>query len=221
MIQAVLFDVDGTLVDTNDAHAQVWHETFEAFGHDVAFERIRPEIGKGGDKLVPALVGDEVERREGEAMRRMHGERWVERARRERFRVFPGVRELLTALRERGLRTAIATSSRRDHLKETMRAAGLDLESLVDEIVTASDADESKPAPDVLEAAMEKVGVGPSACAMIGDTPHDALAACRAGVTFVGVTCGGHEERRLRDAGARRVWPDPAAIVRDLPALLG
>jgi HAD superfamily hydrolase (TIGR01509 family) len=215
--QAIIFDVDGTLVDTNAAHVVAWEHAFRLFGYEVSQEAIHGQIGKGGDKLVPALLGEAVEQRDGEALRKAHGEAFIAIARKVRFRIFSGVHALFAELRRRGLRVAAATSSKQDHLDATLRSSGLELKELVDEVVTKSEAGESKPAPDLVEAAVEKLGLSPDACVMVGDTPYDVEAASRAGVRCVGLLCGGifgHEA--LFDAGAAAVFRDPEDLCRRL-----
>lgn len=219
-LSGMIFDVDGTLVDTNPAHVEAWRRAFERFGFDVPVERITVEIGKGGDKLVPSILGDEVEERCGEALRRAQKEEFLAIARRERFRVFPGVPGLFPALRERGIRTALATSSDETHLQATLASAGMDLTRLVDVVVTKSDADESKPAPDIVVAAVEKLGLSVGQCAMVGDTVYDGLACAAAGVVFLGVLSGGTPAGELLEAGAVAVWRDVGHLLADLdPAL--
>lgn len=216
----MIFDIDGTLVDTNPAHVEAWHRAFKRVGYDVSVERIIPEIGKGGDKLVPSVLGEEVERRCGEALRRAQKEEFLAIAKRVRFRVFPGVLDLFRALRSRGIRTALATSSDDKHLDATLVSAGIDLRSLADVVVTKSEADASKPDPDVVVAAVEKLDLSPSQCAMVGDTVYDGWACQAAGVVFFGVTSGGTSEAALIQAGARAVWRDVAHLLADLDRVL-
>src|SRR5215213_5994425 len=108
--RAMIFDIDGTLVDTNPAHVEAWRRAFRRLGYDVARERIELEIGKGGDKLVPSVLGEAGEARSGEQLRKAQKEEFLSIAGKERFRVFPGVPEIFGVLRERSIRTALATS---------------------------------------------------------------------------------------------------------------
>ena len=216
----MIFDLDGTLVDTNPYHVEAWRRTFQRFGYDVPVERIIPEIGKGGDKLVPSILGEDVEKRLGEALRKAQKEEFLAIAKRERFRVFPEVPELLQALRERGVRTALATSSDDKHLDATLASAGIDLRRLVDVVVTKSDAPSSKPAPDLVVAAVEELDLAPAECAMVGDTIYDGLACQSVGVVFLGVLSGGTSETALRQAAARGVWRNVAHLLSDLDRAL-
>jgi phosphoglycolate phosphatase-like HAD superfamily hydrolase/tRNA(Arg) A34 adenosine deaminase TadA len=227
-LDALVFDLDGTLIDTNDAHVESWVRAIERHGYRVARDRIAPEIGKGGDHLFPDVFGASAEERDGDAVRKTVGEEYVRIVREERrVRLFDGVFELLDALRERGLKTAVATSSAPEHLEATLESAGVGtpergpLRDRLDAVVTKGDVAESKPAPDVVLAAVRKLGLSPAQCAMVGDTPHDAESAKRAGVVTLGVVAGRlNDERALVRAGARRVWRDPAHLLAELDEAL-
>lgn len=207
-IQAVLLDVDGTLVDSNDAHAQAWVETGREFGHDIAFDEVRRLIGMGGDRVLPRLTGLDEESEPGARMLARRGEIF-----RDRFlpgiRAFPGTRELLERMRAAGMRRVVATSASADDLRPLLRQAGID--DLIDDATNADDADTSKPAPDIVEAALAQAGAPRDATVMLGDTPYDVAAALRGGVAIIGVRCGGWDDDAL--AGAAEVYQDPAALL--------
>lgn len=215
-LHGMIFDIDGTLVDTNPAHVEAWLRAFKRLGYDVPRERIEVEIGKGGDLLVPSILGEEAEKRHGEPLRKAQKEEFLEIARRERFRVFPCVPELFQALRQRGIRTALATSSDRKHLQATCDSVGIDLPSLADVLVTKADVEASKPAPDVVIVAGEKLKLSPAECAMVGDTVYDGQACRAAGVVFLGVLSGGTPADLLLEAGACGVWRDTGHLYADL-----
>jgi HAD superfamily hydrolase (TIGR01509 family) len=220
-LDGIVFDLDGTLLDTNEAHAESWVRSFAKHGFRVPADRVRPEMGKGGDNLVPALLGEAAEASDGERLRATTREEYLRIAGERRFRVFDGVDELLAELSRRGLRLALATSSSDSDLDATFTSAGVDLRPRFDAVVSKSDVESSKPAPDVVLAAVRKLGLSPGQCAMVGDTPYDALSAKRAGVVTLGLLSGGmHDERQLRSAGARRVWRDPAHLLAELDAAL-
>jgi HAD superfamily hydrolase (TIGR01509 family) len=219
-LRGMIFDVDGTLVDSNPAHVRAWQRAFSRFRYEVPIERIELEIGKGGDKLVPSVLGDEVEDRLGEALRRAQKEEFLAIAKSEQLRLFPGVPEILEALRARGVRTALATSSDEKHLKATLASAELDLTRFVDVVVTKSDAEESKPAPDIVVAAVEKLGLSNTRCAMVGDTIYDGQACRSAGIIFFGVLSGGSSDPELLEAGAIAVWRDVGHLLHDLDRAL-
>jgi len=219
-LDAVIFDIDGTLIDSNGAHVEAWERAFAAHGYRIFPDRIAVEIGKGGDKLVPDILGDEAEARDGEALRAAQQEEFLRIAGSRRLSPFPGAEALIAELRRRGIRTALATSSNRDHLDGLGRSAGLDLTALADELITADDADESKPSPDLVVAATRKLGLSPAQCAMVGDTPYDAQACRLAGVTCLGVRSGGNDDATLMGAGCRALWEDVAALMADLDGAL-
>jgi HAD superfamily hydrolase (TIGR01549 family) len=195
---AVIFDVDGTLVDSNDAHAQAFAEAL-----DIPFERVRPLIGMGSDKLMPALIG-RYDESLAERKKQIFKARYL-----PSLRPFPKVRELLEALKDMKLRLAVASSAGKDELDALLEVAGAKpcLEAQTD----ADDADKSKPDPDIVQAAVGKLGLPAGRCVMVGDTPYDAQAAARAGVAFIGLRCGGWGERDLCPALA--VYDDPVALL--------
>jgi len=207
-LQAVLLDIDGTLLDSNDAHAQAWSDTLREAGYEIGSEVVRPLIGMGGDKLLPHLTGLDAE--EGE------GKRLVER-RKEIFekeylpsvRPFPGARDLLDRMRADGLRLVVATSASDEELEGLLRALGA--EWLAPKATSSSDADRSKPDPDIVHVALSKADATARECVMIGDTPYDVEAATKAGVRIVGVRCGGWGDEELR--GAVEIHDDPAELL--------
>jgi HAD superfamily hydrolase (TIGR01549 family) len=219
-LRGLILDIDGTLVDTNPGHVEAWRRTFRRFGYDVQAERIVVEIGKGGDKLIPSVLGQEVERRLGDALRKAQKEEFLSIAKSVRFRVFPGVEELFQTLRGRGIRSALATSSDEKHLDATLVSAGLDLRQLSDVVVTRSPDDASKPAPDLILAALEELHLPAGQCAMVGDTVYDGQACLAAGVIFLGVLTGPATEEELLQAGAGSVWRDVAHIVNEIDRAL-
>jgi phosphoglycolate phosphatase-like HAD superfamily hydrolase len=219
-IHAMIFDIDGTLIDTNPAHVEAWRRAFQLHGFDVPAERIAVEIGKGGDKLIPSVLGHEVEEREGEALRKDQKAEFLGIAKRERFRVFPGAKEIFPALRQRGIRTALATSSDEKHLEATIASAGVDFRRLADVVVSRSPSDASKPSPDLVLAAVDELALQPSRCALVGDTVYDGQACQAAGVVFLGVLTGPAYEAELLEAGASAVWQDLAHLLSGLDRAL-
>jgi HAD superfamily hydrolase (TIGR01509 family) len=219
-VHGIIFDIDGTLVDTNPTHVEAWRRAFRSLGHEVPADRIEVEIGKGGDQLVPAVLGDEAEQRHGDDLRKAQKREFLKLARGRRFHVFPCVPELIKALSDRKIRTALATSSDEKHLQGTSDSAGIDLSHLADFLVTNDEAESSKPAPDLVIAACEKLQLEPGECAMVGDTIYDAQACQGAGVVFLGLESGGTGTETLLAAGAVGVWRDTGHLYSDLDRAL-
>ncbi|HUR96123.1 MAG TPA: HAD-IA family hydrolase [Gemmatimonadales bacterium] len=215
-LDGVIFDVDGTLIDSNSWHVEAWVRAFAAHGYRIPEDRIALEVGKGGDHLVPAVLGPRTGEREKAALGETQKRHFLELAAHERFAVFPEVPELFQALRKRGLRTALATSSDDRHLDATLRSARIDLREIADEVVTKSEAPSSKPDPDLVQAAVAALGLDPAQCAMVGDTTYDAEACRSAGVICLGVSSGGTGADDLLEGGARAVWRDTGHLLEEL-----
>lgn len=211
MVEAVIFDVDGTLVDSVDLHARAWQDAFRDFGHEIAFNRIRGQIGKGGDQLMPVfLSSDEVEAK-GEALSKHRASIMQDRYLGQ-IRGFEGVRDLFTRIRAGGTRIALASSAKADELQRYKAIAGI--EDLVDAETSSDDAERSKPFPDIFQAALSRLGDIPAhSTVVVGDTPYDAEAAGKAGLRAVGVLCGGFPEEDLRRAGCIAIFNNPADLL--------
>ncbi len=214
--QALLIDLDGTLIDTNAIHVRAWVCALQKHGYKLAPDRIALEIGMGGDQLIPTLLGQEAEQRDGDALRKSQPRFFTELAKKEGIQLFPGVEKLLAECKRRKLPTALVTSSGKKHLAVVKHATGFDFSKHVDAIISSDDADTSKPAPDLILAAAKKLGLHPAQCAMLGDTPFDAQAAKGAGSLCIGLRCGGNTDLRLLQAGARFVLQEPADMLANL-----
>jgi HAD superfamily hydrolase (TIGR01549 family) len=211
MIKAVIFDIDGTLVDSVDLHAQAWQETFRHFGKDISFEEVRHQIGKGGDQLMPVFFSKEELDEKGEEMEKYRGELY-KRDYLPRVRAFSGVRDLFLRIKADGKRIALASSAKEDELGTYKKLARI--EDLVEEETSSDDADKSKPHPDIFEAVMERLGdIEPLEAIVVGDTPYDAEAAGKAGLRTIGVLCGGFPEAELKAAGCIQIYKDPADLL--------
>jgi HAD superfamily hydrolase (TIGR01509 family) len=207
-LRAVLVDIDGTLVDSNDAHASAWHKALLQHGHDVAKKAIRDWIGKGGDRLLPELTGVEDDSETGKDILALR--KSIFRAQYlPKLRPFRRASEFVARLLDAGFLVAVATSAARSEAKSLLRIAGVD--DLVHAATTADDADSSKPAPDILFAALEMLRVEPAHAVLVGDTPYDVEAALRAGMPAIGLESGGWEARELR--GAIEVYRDVEDIL--------
>jgi phosphoglycolate phosphatase-like HAD superfamily hydrolase len=206
--RAALLDVDGTLIDTNDAHAHAWVDACNEAGYPVAFGEVRRMIGMGGDRVLPALTGLAEDSEAGERLTRRRGE--IFRARYlPSCGPFPGARALLQRMGEAGLVRVVATSASEKDLAALLDRAGL--AGLVDGATTSAQADASKPAPDIVEAALQQAGVSASQALMLGDTPYDVKAAARAGVRCVAVRSGGWDDEHLQ--GAAAIYDDVADLL--------
>lgn len=214
-----IFDLDGTLVDTVDLHADAFVRAFAERGLWAPRNAVADRIGKGGDRLVAELAPG-LPSSESKALRERHGEIVREEARRRGVRVHDGARELIEALRRRGLRTALATASRQDDLEVVLGAAGLPLDELLDVVVSSAHVRRTKPAPDAVEAALEALGLPPERCVLVGDSAWDVQTGHRAGVRVVAVATGAHDLRRLQGAGADHSFRDLRELLAHLDHVL-
>ena len=212
MTRAVLFDVDGTLVDTVGFHAEAWSRTCAEFGFDVSVDAVREQIGKGGDLLLPALIGAAAAAERQEAMEQRRGQLFTAEYL-DRAQGIAGAAGLFRRLRGDGVRIALASSCKAEELEVYTRAAGV--EGLYDAAVTADDVDRSKPFPDIFQAALKKVSAEPGEAVAVGDSVWDAKAAGAAGVPTIGVLTGGFQPRDLRDAGCVEVWESVGELLRN------
>ena len=211
MITAVIFDIDGTLVDSVDLHAEAWQVALERFGKKVSFAEVRRQIGKGGDQLMPVFLSQREMEKFGEELEQYRSQLFKKEYL-PRVTAFPGVRQLFERVRQDQKRIALASSAKGDELKTYKTIAGID--DLIEAETSSDDAERSKPYPDIFEAALAELGdVPPDKILVIGDTPYDAQAAGKANLRTVGLMCGGWNEEELRQAGC-------IAIYRDLADLL-
>jgi len=208
MYRAVIFDVDGTLVDSNDAHAQAWVQALAEGGRRVEFSRVRPLIGMGSDKLLPAAAGVAADSSEGQAIadrrREIFFHDWLPRLQPTR-----GARDLLEWLRDDRLKLYVASSANADELQPLLRVAGAD--KLIESTTSSDDASRSKPDPDIVKAAIDRTGRPADDVIMIGDTPYDVEAALGAGIAIIALRSGGWSDSDLD--GAAAVYDDPEDLV--------
>src|SRR2546423_9820904 len=181
-LHTVLLDIDGTLIDSNDAHARAWVGALTAHGYDVPFEKVRPLIGKGGDKILPELTGLDPDSGEAERISETRSEIFVEREL-PHLEATPGARALLEHMRSRRLELVVATSAKAEEVDRILAQAGV--ADLIHAASSSDDAERSKPDPDIVQAALRKAGRPASHAAMLGDTPYDVEAAARARVPAV------------------------------------
>jgi HAD superfamily hydrolase (TIGR01509 family) len=208
-----VLDVDGTLVDTNYQHALAWYRAFRSLGETFPIWRIHRLIGMGGDQLVAALGGDGLEERIGDEVR----ERWVREADplMAEVALLPGARELIVALKDRGHRVVLASSGKPHHVDRGLDM--LDVRSIVDGWTTSEDVESTKPAPDLLQVALKKIGEPVDApSVVVGDSVFDVEAARNAGMPAIVVRSGGFGDDELREAGAVAIYDTPADLMAAL-----
>lgn len=206
----VVLDIDGTLVDTNYQHAIAWHRALRAHGYAVQLWRIHRHIGMGGDQIVTALIGEEAERRDGEAIREDEGEAYGELI--GEVQAMDGATELLRELREDGARSILASSAKAGEVEHYVELLGAG--ELVEGWTTAADVERTKPDPDLVHAAVAKVeSDGP--VVMVGDSTWDVKAAAAAGIPTLAVLTGGFSAAELREAGAAEVCESIGELRKD------
>lgn len=213
MTRAVIFDIDGTLVDSVPLHARAWQEALQHFGFDVTSEQCWEQIGKGGDQLLPALIPPEIAERSGKEISDWRSKHFKKNYL-PQVTAFPQVRELFERLKADGKRIALASSAKGDELEAYLTITGVG--DLIEAATSSDDADKSKPHPDIFLAALDRLGNPPPAeVVVVGDTPYDAEAAGKAGLRAVGVLGGGWPAEKLTAAGCVAVYHDPAELLKE------
>lgn len=207
MMRTILLDVDGTLVDSNDLHAESWVAALKQHGVDVSFARVRSLIGMGGDKLIPELTGHAKESREGKALSDLRQQLFLDEYV-DQVRALPGARALVERIRDAGHRVVVATSANTREVERLLQRGNLS--DLLPLRTTSDDASRSKPDPDIVQAGLALAGVAAREALMIGDTPYDLKAAARASVGFIGLRSGGYDDHALR--GALAIYAHPAEL---------
>jgi len=210
MITAVIFDVDGTLIDSVDLHAKAWQDSFKKFGINVDFKAVRDQIGKGGDNLMPTFMSPEEIEKLGEEITAFRAKHFKSTYM-DQVKPFPQVRELFQRVRGDEKKIAIGSSAKKEELKHYLELC--DIADLVDEQTTADDVANSKPDPDIFAVAMAKLGTSAGETIVVGDSPYDAEAARKAGISTIGVLCGGFTPDVLRAAGAMALFDGPSALL--------
>lgn len=219
MVLAVIFDIDGTLVDTVEFHTQSWQRTFQHFGYQIPPEQIRPQIGKGSDQLMPVFFSpaeldklvDGQSSTLGDQMRDYRRQLYQQEYH-PRVKGFPGVRELFQRVKADGKRIALASSGTKEDLATYKQL--LNVADLVDVATTTDEVESSKPEPDIFQLTLLKLGdIAPEQIIVVGDTPYDAEAASKVNLRMIGVLCGGFSEEDLIKAGCIAVYQDPAALL--------
>jgi HAD superfamily hydrolase (TIGR01509 family) len=208
MYRAVIFDVDGTLVDSNDAQALAWVQAITESGRRVEFSRVRPLIGMGGDKLLPEVTGLSIDSPEGNAIASRRRDIF-QRDYLPHLKPTRGAQALLEWLRDDRQKLLVASSAEEDELRQLLDVAGAS--KLIESATSSDDAERSKPDPDIVAAAFRRAGVPAAEVIMVGDTPYDVEAALRAGIEIIGLRSGGWSDQEL--TGAVAVYADPADLL--------
>ena len=207
-IHGVILDVDGTLIDSNDAHAHSWVEAMATYGYTVAFDRVRSLIGMGGDKVLPETVHLDKDSEQGKAISQKREEIFKERYL-PHMRAFPGAQELIERIRKQGLKVAIASSAKPDELQALLQLVGA--ADLIKDKTSSQDVQRSKPDPDVMDVTIERMGLPANEVLMIGDTAYDIEAAQKVHVGTIAFRCGGWQDADL--AGAIAIYDGPADLL--------
>jgi HAD superfamily hydrolase (TIGR01549 family) len=210
-LKAVLLDIDGTLIDSNDKHTDCWIEAFKHFGKEVERKTIRMQIGKGGDLLVPDTLNAREMREIGEPLKKYRGELW-KRDYMQTVQPFPGVVDAIRAVYDSGIKVAFASSSNPDEVEYYVELLGVG--DLLEGTTSKGDAEVSKPSPEIFEAALDRVKTDPAHSLVVGDTPYDILAAHRIPVPCAALMCGGFPRETLTKA--EFLFDDLAAMVKEL-----
>jgi HAD superfamily hydrolase (TIGR01509 family) len=212
-LQGVLLDVDGTLIISNDAHARAWVEAFQAFGYEVTFDQVRPLIGMGGDQIIPMLAPG-LSDKDGQGKEiGDHRKQLILEQLGSTLSPAKGARQLIEKLKQDGFQLVVASSASQKELGVLLEAA--QVKDLLDDAITTTsdDADSSKPAPDIVQAALGKGGFDPKQVVMLADSPYDIASANTAGVEVIIVRCGGFRDRELE--GAIAIYDDPADVLNN------
>jgi len=210
-MRAVIFDIDGTLLNSVDLHAKAWVEAFRHFGVETEEAEVRSQIGKGGDQLMPVFLPKERIEKDGKEIESYRSDLF-KREYLDKVKPFPAVRPLFERIRREGLTVALASSGKKDEVKHYQELLGI--ADLIDVATSSDDADRSKPHPDIFQAAIDKLDrIAPEDMIVVGDTPYDAEAAAKAGLRTIGVLCGGFPEGDLKKAGCIAIYRDPQHLL--------
>lgn len=208
-LQAILFDIDGTLVDSNDLHCDCWLEAFEHFGKPIDRDVMRHQIGKGGDLLVPDLLSAKEMQQFGEELGKFRSDLFKKKYI-DRVRPFDGIAEHVREVHARGVKIALASSANPEEVEHFVELIGIG--DILEDTTSKGDANISKPSPEIFDAALEKVGTKRERTLVVGDTPYDILASHRAAMAVAAVLCGGFERELL--AKAEFIFDNVAELVR-------
>ena len=209
-IRGVILDVDGTLVDSNNAHAHAWVEAMAAYGYQVSFDKVRPLIGMGGDKVLPETIGVSKNSEKGKKISQRREQIFMEQYL-PTVKAFPHTLDLLQRMRDEGLTLVIASSAEQNELNKLLNIISPDASHFFKQETSAKDAPHSKPDPDIMQAALKRLGHSSSQAVMLGDTAYDIEAATKVTIPTIAFRCGGWSDDDLR--GAIAIYNDPADLL--------
>jgi HAD superfamily hydrolase (TIGR01509 family) len=211
IIKAVIFDVDGTLVDSNDLHVEAWQEAFRCYGKELAFVDIHRHMGKGADQLMPVFCSPNELDDYGSELEKYRVDLFANDYL-PRVKPFPKVRDLFQKIKDHGLQIALASSAKEEEVETHKKTLGIG--KFLETATSADDVEKSKPNPDIFQASLAGLkNVKPVEAVVIGDTPYDVIAASKAGIQTIGLLSGGFTEAELRESGAVEVYEDAADLL--------
>ena len=214
MIKAVIFDVDGTLIDSVEDHAKAWVWAFARHGHNISLEELKGQIGKAADQLMPEYLTPEQMESYGKKLEEDR-QMFFKDEYYQGLKAFPLVRDLFQRIIDSGKQIVLASSAKEDELEHYEELANV--KDLIGKSTSADDAERSKPHPDIFHAALAKLdGVDADEVIVVGDTPWDAIASVKAGLPIIGLLCGGYDEEKLREAGCMAIYAHPADLLAQL-----
>ena len=217
-IKAIIFDLDGTLVDSVDYHTKAWLKAFKEYGYDFPFERLREQIGKDSEFIIKELLPVKEAEKLKSDLTDYHDKYYQDNFL-DRVEPFPKVKELFEALKADSIKIVLASSAKTEMVEHYKKL--LNIEKLVDGATSTDDVDTSKPEPDIFTAALNKLGdISPKEVIVIGDSPYDAIAAGKVSLRTIGVLGGGFERDTLTKAGCVSIYQDPADLLDNYPKFL-
>ena len=218
MIKAIIFDLDGTLVDSVDYHTEAWVKAFQEYGYDFSFDRLRQQIGKGSEYIIGELLSSaEAEKLESQIAG--YRKQYYQDNLLEKVRPFPQVKELFETIKADNIKIVLASSARKETIAHYTEL--LEIEDLIDGATSTDDVAKSKPEPDIFASALEKLAnIKPEEVIVVGDSPYDAMAAGKISLPTIGVLCGGFDRETLTQAGCIAIYQDPADLLQNYPQFL-
>ena len=218
MIKAIIFDLDGTLVDSVEYHAEAWVKAFKEYGYDFSHETLSQQIGKGSEFIVGELLSsEEAEKLHSDIAQ--YRKKYYQDNLLEKVQPFPKVKELFEAIKADGIRIVLASSAREETIEHYKQL--LEIEDLIEGATSTDEVEKSKPEPDIFRTALDKLdGVSADEAIVVGDSPYDAIAAKKIDLTTIGLLGGGFSEDTLKDAGCVAIYKDPADLLDNYPQFL-